>query len=45
VLTKLNRDFWRRALPRIAVMLGVVVTFFWMALLLYGFVALMAWAI
>jgi len=45
VLTKFNWDVWRRVLPRAALVLGIVVTFFWMALLAYGFIAVISWAI
>jgi hypothetical protein len=45
VLTKFNRDIWRRVLPRLAIIFGVIITFMWMALLAYGFVAVISWAI
>lgn len=45
MLPKLNWDFWRRVLPRVALLLGVGVTFLWMALLAYGIVALISWVI
>lgn len=53
MLTNLNRDIWRRALQRLAILLGVIVTiafgviitFAWMALLAHGFATLISWAI
>lgn len=53
MLTKLNWGIWRRALARLAVafgviltiVFGVIVTFAWMALLAHGFAALISWAI
>lgn len=53
VLTKLKRDIWRRALHRLAILFGmivtigfgVIITFAWMALLAHGFAALISWAI
>ena len=53
MLTKLSRDIWRRALQRLAIVFGVIVTiafgmivtFAWMTLLAHGFAALISWAI
>lgn len=53
MLSKLNRDLWRRALVRCALVFGVIVTvafgviltFGWIALLAHGFKALISWAI
>ena len=53
MLTKLNRDIWRRAMARLAIISGVIVTIAfgviltiaWMALLAHGFAALISWAI
>jgi hypothetical protein len=45
VLSKFNRDIWRRVLPRLAIVLGVLITFVWMAFLAYEFVAVISWAI
>jgi len=53
MLTKLNRDLWRRALGRCALVFGVLITvvfgmfltFGWIALLAHGFRALISWAI
>lgn len=53
MLTKFNRDVWRRAFVRCAlvfsvivtVVFGVILTFGWIALLAHGFKALISWAI
>lgn len=53
VLTKLKRNIWCRALHRLAILFGVIVTvafgviitFAWMTLLAHGFAALISWAI
>jgi hypothetical protein len=50
---KLDRDTWRRVLHRLAICLGVVVTlvvgviitFAWIAILVRGFAAFIPWAI
>jgi len=51
--TELNRNIWRRAVARLAVVFGVIVTIAfgvfvtvaWIGLLAHGFAALISWAI
>ena len=45
VPTKFNRDSWGRLWTLAVLVFGVVITFTWMALLVYGFAALISWAI
>jgi len=42
MLSKLNRDLWRRALVRCAVILGVIVTISFGLILTFGWIALLA---
>lgn len=45
VLTKFNGDSWRKVWTLAVLAFGVIITFAWIALLAYGFAALISWAI